>query len=264
MIQHKHHLQLQLGSGNRDISGLTGSNWEKSANSIKLPRRQFDQVTSPLGEQRRAAHPLHQELVLVLDRVLLLGAREYLPEPLLLVLINPVPSIQPRPESQTKKIREGGEPRSEKTGGADRGGPGVEVGGEVDEGLRGAAERLEDVDFVDGKGVGRRHAAPLRRLVLQRLHRSCCSRDAQTPRRRLSVIGWGAWLAAVQLTTRFVGKTVLRGVRLRRWAPPFILATLRRPIGWRARAVGGLWAKGRGIRPCRHSEATLSRMLPTE
>ena len=83
-------------------------------------------------------------------------------------------------------------PRSEEAGGADRGGPGVEVGGEVDEGLRGAAERLEDVDLVDGEGVGGRHAAPLRRLVLQRLHRSCSSRDAQARRRRPSVTGWDA------------------------------------------------------------------------
>lgn len=50
MIQHKHHLHRQLGSGNRDISGLQGTNWEKSANSIKIQRRRIDQVTSPLGE----------------------------------------------------------------------------------------------------------------------------------------------------------------------------------------------------------------------
>lgn len=94
-------------------------------------------MSSPLGEELRAAHALHQELVLVPDRVLLLRPREDLPEPLLLVLIN----------------------------------PGVEVGGEVDERLRGAAQRLEDVPIVDGERIPRRHAAPLRRLVLQRLHR---------------------------------------------------------------------------------------------
>lgn len=93
-------------------------------------------VSSPLGEERRAAHALDQELILVLDGILLLRPREYLPEPLLFVLIN----------------------------------PGVEIGGEVDEGLRSAAEGLEYVDVVDGEGIGGRHAAPLRRLVLQRLH----------------------------------------------------------------------------------------------
>lgn len=122
------------------LCSLVG-NWEWPMSSYQ------GRMSSPLGEERRAAHPLHQELVLVPDGVLLLGPREYLPEPLLLVLVD----------------------------------PGVEVGGEVDEGLRGAAERLEDVELVDGEGVPRRHAAPVRRLVLQRLHPSFLPRGTQTP-----------------------------------------------------------------------------------
>lgn len=124
-------------------------------------------VTSPLGEELRAAHALHQELVLVPDRVLLLRPREDLPEPLLLVLINPVDSPKnqsPRNREQEERTRSAASERKQAR-------PGVEVGGEVDERLRGAAQRLEDVPIVDGERIPRRHAAPLRRLVLQRLHR---------------------------------------------------------------------------------------------
>jgi hypothetical protein len=87
-------------------------------------------VSFPLGEKGWATHALHDELILVLDGLLLLEPGENLTEPLLLVLINPV----------------------------------VEVGVEVDEGLRGAAELLKEVDIVDGINGG--HTAPLRRLVL--------------------------------------------------------------------------------------------------
>jgi hypothetical protein len=61
-------------------------------------------------------------------------------------------------------------------------GPGVEVGGEVDEGLRGAAERLEEVAVVEGEGVGGGHAAPLRRLLLQGLHGGAQSPATQPER----------------------------------------------------------------------------------
>jgi hypothetical protein len=132
-------------------------------------------MSSPLRKERRAAHALDQELVLVLDGVLLLRAREYLPEPLLLILVHPIRSGGTHGlfrKSAGKKRRENPRLDWTKAEGAagPRGGPGVEVGGEVDEGLRGAAEGLEDVAVVDGKGVGGRHAAPLRRLVLHRLH----------------------------------------------------------------------------------------------
>lgn len=44
--------------------------------------------------------------------------------------------------------------------------PAIKVGGEVDERLD-ASKRLEQVGLVDGEGVARVDAAPLRRLLLQ-------------------------------------------------------------------------------------------------
>lgn len=47
------------------------------------------EATFSLGVEGRAPHSLHKELVLVLDRVLLLRISEDRPEPLLLVVKHP-------------------------------------------------------------------------------------------------------------------------------------------------------------------------------
>lgn len=82
-------------------------------------------------------------------------------------------------------------------------GPGVEIGGEIDEWLRSAAEGLEYVDVVDGKGIGGRHPAPLRRLVLQRLHPDVASGLPNHPCPSSSAC-WLSWLT-------FAGTAVKEG-----------------------------------------------------
>lgn len=125
--------------------------------------------TSSLREEIWASHSLHEKLVLVLDGVFLLRIGENRPEPLLFVIVYPADQGHKR-KFTTNPIQfsilwwdwwrlKKDEPENE---------PGVEIGGEVDEGLE--AEFLKQVCLVDGERVGRVDAAPLGGLGLQALH----------------------------------------------------------------------------------------------
>jgi hypothetical protein len=113
-------------------------------------------------------------------------------------------------------------------------GPGVEIGGKVDEWLRSAAEGLEYVDVVDGKGIGGRHPAPLRRLVLQRLHPDVAS---GLPSPKPPVPEQQRLLAELTdfCRDRSEGRDMCAPCAC---GSRDALPALYRPIGWRARVAG--------------------------
>lgn len=74
----------------------------KDMEKKKKEKQKSQESTFPLGIERRTSHPLHQELVLVLNRVLLLRVSKDRPKPLLLVIENP----RSKPKSNPEQIRE--------------------------------------------------------------------------------------------------------------------------------------------------------------